>query len=215
MKSTKLIKLISIVTAFMLTIFLLTGCNEKNPIETTSTADVIESMTSTKETEETSEVNGNLNDLMPFITENFGLTTEQGQELSLTDNSLPYSINKDIEKISLADFIKKGIEVLDNKNGFFMMVEGGKIDWACHANDAATCIAETIAFDDAVKEAIKFYNSHKEETLIVVTGDHETGGMSLGFAGTGYSNSYSVLDAQKVSYEALQNKVLEYKKSQQ
>ena len=56
-----------------------------------------------------------------------------------------------------------------------MMVEGGKIDWAGHANDAASGIHDTNAFSDAVEEAIKFYNNHSDETLILVTGDHETG----------------------------------------
>lgn len=126
------------------------------------------------------------------------------------DKALPYAIDKDQNVITLADFTKKGIELLDNENGFFMMVEGGKIDWACHANDAAASIYDTLAFDDAVKEAIKFYNEHKDETLIVVTGDHETGGLTLGFAGTGYSNFYDKLKNQKVSYDTFQGKVKKY-----
>ena len=77
--------------------------------------------------------------------------------------------------------------MLDNPNGFFMMVEGGKIDWACHANDAASSIMDTLALDEAVARAVSFYEKHPMETLIVVTGDHETGGMTIGFAGTQYS----------------------------
>ena len=87
---------------------------------------------------------------------------------------------------SLADYVEKGIEVLDNDNGFFMMVEGGKIDWACHANDAASTITDTIALDNAVDKAVEFYNEHPDDTLIIVTGDHETGGLTIGFAGTDY-----------------------------
>jgi alkaline phosphatase len=86
--------------------------------------------------------------------------------------------------ISLAEFTRKGIELLKNPRGFFMMVEGGKIDWSCHANDARTSIDDTIAFDDAVKVAIDFMRRHPGETLIVVTGDHETGGLTMGWAGT-------------------------------
>ena len=67
-------------------------------------------------------------------------------------------------------------------NGFFMMVEAGRIDHACHANDAAGSIHDTLAFDDAVTKAYEFYQKHPEETLIVIVGDHETGGMGLGFA---------------------------------
>ncbi len=63
------------------------------------------------------------------------------------------------------------------------MVEGGKIDWACHANDAAAFIQNTIAFDNSIAKAVEFAKKHPEETLIVVTGDHECGGLTLGFAG--------------------------------
>lgn len=131
----------------------------------------------------------------------------------LDGGALPYAIDKDSNKITLAAFTKKGIDVLDNSKGFFMMVEGGKIDWACHANDAASSIYDTLAFNDSVKEALKFYDKHPDETLIVVTADHETGGLTLGFAGTGYSNFYDKLKAQKVSYVTLENKVTEYAKS--
>ena len=58
------------------------------------------------------------------------------------------------------------------------MVEGGMIDWACHANDAATAVAETLAFRDAVAEAVHFADAHPDETLIIVTADHETGGLT-------------------------------------
>ena len=90
--------------------------------------------------------------------------------------------------------------MLDNENGFFMMVEGGKIDWACHANDAASTIADTIALDDAVEKAVEFYEEHPEETLILVTGDHETGGLTIGFAGTDYDTFLTNFENQKISY---------------
>ena len=96
--------------------------------------------------------------------------------------------------------MKKGIEVLDNDTGFFMMVEGGKIDWACHANDAGSTIADTIALSDAVAEAVAFYNEHPDETLILVTGDHETGGLTIGYAGTDYDTYLTNLANQKISY---------------
>jgi len=84
------------------------------------------------------------------------------------------------ESVSLAEFTKKGIEVVNNPKGFFMMVEGGKIDWACHANDGAASVREVLAFEAAVAEAVNFYKLHPDETLIIVTADHETGGMILG-----------------------------------
>ena len=88
--------------------------------------------------------------------------------------------------LSLADFVRSGINVLDNDNGFFMMCEGGKIDWAGHANDAATSIYDTVALSDAVQVALDFAAAHPGECLIIVTADHETGGMTIGFATTSY-----------------------------
>lgn len=118
------------------------------------------------------------------------------------------------KEITLAEFTAKGIELLDNPDGFFMMVEGGKIDWACHANDAGASIQDTLAFDDAVQEAIDFYYDHPDETLIVVTGDHECGGLTLGFAGTGYDTAFDLLVDQKVSFEYFDTYVLgPYKKA--
>ena len=103
--------------------------------------------------------------------------------------------------VRIADITKKAIEVLDNPNGFFMMVEGGKIDWMCHANDAATVLREVVDFDKAVAVAYEFARKHPAETLVVVTGDHETGGLTLGFAGTGYNSYINLLDNQKCSRE--------------
>ncbi|MCX7843352.1 MAG: alkaline phosphatase [Clostridia bacterium] len=127
------------------------------------------------------------------------------------DKALPYEIDRTDASLSLADFTRKAIEVLDNKNGFFLMVEGGKIDWACHANDAATAVNDTLAFEKAVNEAIFFYHKHPKETLIVVTGDHETGGLSIGFAATGYSTFYEKLNYQKKSYLEFDKFVADYK----
>lgn len=115
-------------------------------------------------------------------------------------NAMSYAMDAKEGEWQLKDYVSQGIEMLDNENGFFMMCEGGKIDWACHANDAAATIHDTIAFSDAVTEAVKFYNEHKEETLIVVTGDHETGGLSIGYAGTDYNTYMTNLQNQKISY---------------
>ncbi|MBE6024629.1 MAG: alkaline phosphatase [Cellulosilyticum sp.] len=122
-----------------------------------------------------------------------------GETLADSD-SLSYSLDRSSEEWSLADYVEKGIEVLNNDTGFFMMVEGGKIDWACHANDAASSINDTIALNEAVEEAIEFYNEHPNETLILVTGDHETGGLTVGFAGTNYDTYLTNIDNQKISF---------------
>jgi alkaline phosphatase len=91
------------------------------------------------------------------------------------------------------------------------MVEGGKIDWACHANDAAAAIADTLAFDAAVAEGLAFYEKHAAETLLVVTGDHECGGMSIGFAGTRYSTFFEKIAHQKMSFLAFNARLDELK----
>ncbi|NOU59154.1 alkaline phosphatase [Marinifilum caeruleilacunae] len=131
-------------------------------------------------------------------------------------NSLPYFIDqKGKSDISLADFTKKGIELLDNPKGFFMMVEGGKIDWACHANDAATVIQEVLQFDNAVAVALDFYKKHPEETLILVAGDHETGGMAMGFAGNHYESAFALLQHQNISYENFSEIIAKYKKKKE
>ena len=81
---------------------------------------------------------------------------------------------------SIAEMTEKAIEILDkNEKGFFLMVEGSQIDWACHKNDEARAIKQTLLFDEAVKAAIDFALKDKQ-TLVVVTADHETGGLIVG-----------------------------------
>lgn len=119
----------------------------------------------------------------------------------LADSSaMAYELDRTEQLWSLADYVEKGIQVLDNDKGFFLMCEGGKIDWACHANDAASTIHDTLALADAVQVAIDFAKTHADETLILVTGDHETGGLTIGFAGTDYDTYLSLLDSQKLSF---------------
>jgi alkaline phosphatase len=127
------------------------------------------------------------------------------------DNAMPYEIDRTAGELSLAEFTRKGIELLENEKGFFMQVEGGKIDWTCHANDAATSIIDTFAFDDAVKEAAEFAKKHPDETLIVIVGDHETGGMSIGFAGTEYETFFEKIAGQKESFLEFDKKIAAYR----
>lgn len=115
--------------------------------------------------------------------------------------ALNYELIRNTNEVSLAEFTQKGIELLDNDKGFFMMVEGGKIDWACHANDAVSAAFDVIAFDEAIGKAMEFYNQHPDETLIVITGDHECGGLTLGYANTGYETAFEILKNQHKSYD--------------
>jgi len=115
-------------------------------------------------------------------------------------DAMSYALDTNHGEWTLSNYVSKGIELLDNDNGFFMMVEGGKIDWACHANDAGSSINDTIALSDAVSVAVDFYHQHPDDTLILVTGDHETGGLSVGFAGTNYDTYLDNMQNQVISY---------------
>ena len=127
--------------------------------------------------------------------------------------TIPYKIdNKDNERgtFTLAEHTRKAIEMLhspDDDAGFFIMVEGGKIDWAAHANDAASMIYEIIDFDNAIREAVEFYRRNPSETLIIVTGDHETGGLSLGYAGTTLNLFLNYLTRQTMSFSEYELRV--------
>ena len=113
------------------------------------------------------------------------------------DYAMPYSIDLDEGSITLPQITQKAIDMLNNPDGFFIMVEGGKIDWACHGNDAATTIHDVLAFDEAVKVALEFYSAHKKNTLIVITTDHECGGMTMG---TSYGDSN--MDLSKLQWQS-------------
>lgn len=127
--------------------------------------------------------------------------------------AMSYDLDASEGSIRLKDLVKKGIDVLDNEDGFFMMVEGGKIDWAGHANDARSNIQDVIALDEAIEVAVEFAKAHPEETLIIVTGDHETGGMSIGYSTTGYNTAFNLLSYQDMSYVAFDELLEAYKQS--
>ena len=115
-------------------------------------------------------------------------------------DAMDYDMDRGNGEWALSDYVAKGIEVLNNDTGFFMMCEGGKIDWACHANDAGATVTDTLAMADAVQVAVDFAKEHPAETLILVTGDHETGGLTIGFAGTDYDTYLDALANQTISY---------------
>ncbi|MCL2816635.1 MAG: alkaline phosphatase, partial [Oscillospiraceae bacterium] len=81
---------------------------------------------------------------------------------------------------SLAEMTKKAIELLSqNENGFFLMVEGSKVDWAAHANDPIGLISDILAFDDAVKVALDFAKKN-QNTMLLIMSDHGNGGITIG-----------------------------------
>ena len=122
------------------------------------------------------------------------------QKEDMVENTIPYAIDSREGDLTLTQITTAAIDHLydkKHKKGFFLMVEGGKIDYACHANDAAAILCEVVDFDNAIRVAYEFYKQHPDETLIVITADHETGGLTLGNGS--YALNFGALQAQKVS----------------
>lgn len=113
-------------------------------------------------------------------------------------DNLPYAIDRKEGDLTLKQIVSTAIPFLEARYGrFFMMVEGGMIDYACHGDDAATSNGEVWDMNEALQEAYDFYLAHSDETLIVVTADHETGGMALG--NSDYTLHLDLLQYQKCS----------------
>ena len=128
-----------------------------------------------------------------------------------TENAMQYAIDFNETDLTLAQTVAKATELLYNSDGFFLMVEGGKIDWANHSNDAATSIRDIIDFDNSIAIALEFYKRHPENTLIVVCSDHETGGLSLGNREGKYESNPALLKYQQVSVDSLSRILKNYR----
>lgn len=121
------------------------------------------------------------------------------------EGHIPYAIDRVPNALTLPQITKCAMEMLTaSGDPFFMMVEGGQIDWANHANDAASAIQEVIEFDASIQLAYEFYLSHPDETLIIVTADHETGGLALG--NDKYVLHLDLLDNQKGSISSINSR---------
>lgn len=134
------------------------------------------------------------------------------QKEETNDGSLPYAIDRKESDMTLAQMTESAISFLmkEKNKGFFLMAEGGKIDWACHNNDLGTAVNEIIDFDNAVKVAYEFYKKHPKETLIVISADHETGGLGMGTSG--YKMNLKALECQRVSQEELSRRITTLRK---
>ena len=124
-------------------------------------------------------------------------------------SSFAYAVDRTEKDLSLSDLVAQSIKYLYNKyseKGFLIVAEGGMIDWAAHSNDYPAAVGEVLDLDAAVALAYEFYKKHPEETLIVVTADHETGGYANGRSDQGYSLFPDRIDentTSKESYKAL------------
>ena len=121
-----------------------------------------------------------------FITTKDQLTSYDGDKLwgSFADADLKYDFDRqsdnDNVQPSLAEMTNKAIEVLNkDEDGFFLMVEGSKVDWAAHANNTVGIVSDILAFDEAVKAAIEFAKTDGN-TVVVVTTDHGNSGITIG-----------------------------------
>lgn len=137
-----------------------------------------------------------------------GLQTEADRLLVLsTDTAMTWNVGYAVDSVAgaltLADMTAAGIRQLQrvSPERFFFMIEGGSIDHGGHANDGGTIVREVLAFDRAIAVAYQFYLAHPDKTLIVITADHETGGMSVGTTTTGYNVYPRVVSRQKISKE--------------
>lgn len=113
-----------------------------------------------------------------------------------------YTIDSIPGALTCAQITEACLQTLEsvNPDKFLMMIEGGNIDWAAHANDGGGVIKEILNFQDAINVAYQFYLRHPSETLIVVTADHDTGGMAFGRNGGKYDIAYA--DAQRISKDS-------------
>ncbi|CAG9623583.1 alkaline phosphatase [Sutcliffiella rhizosphaerae] len=121
-----------------------------------------------------------------YVTDKTELSKAKGTKLLglFAKGSMSPEMQRDeTEEPSLEEMTNVAINTLNkNKQGFFLMVEGSQIDWAGHAHDSAWAMTDTAAFDQAVEAALEFAKKDGK-TLVVVAGDHETGGMSVGSNG--------------------------------
>ncbi|MBM6817784.1 MULTISPECIES: alkaline phosphatase [Clostridia] len=138
-----------------------------------------------------------------FITTKDQLTSYDGDKLwgSFADADLKYDFDRqsdnDNVQPSLAEMTNKAIEVLNkDEDGFFLMVEGSKVDWAAHANNTVGIVSDILAFDEAVKAAIEFAKTDGN-TVVVVTTDHGNSGITIG---SSYYNE-NIESYDKATYE--------------
>ncbi len=141
-----------------------------------------------------------LDDLDSVATRRVMLVSDDGY----LNNNIGYTIDSVEGCMTLPAMTRACLSHLEtvSPDRFFMMVEGGNIDHAAHGNDGGATVREIINFNEAIAVAYDFYKAHPDETLIVVTADHDTGGMSLGNSWRKYAADLSLFDHQRVSKEA-------------
>lgn len=124
----------------------------------------------------------------------------------LAADHMPYEVDRPDSIPSLAAMTQRGIDLLsDDEDGFFLLVEGSRIDHAAHSNDAAGHVHDIIAYDAAVSVALRYARAN-ENTLVVSVSDHETGGLTIGRSVDGrskYEWHPDVLDQISASHDVI------------
>lgn len=129
-------------------------------------------------------------------------------------HDMAFDIDRDPKaEPSIAEMTREAIKRLSkNDKGFFLMVEGSKVDYAAHSNDAITMITDFLAFDEACGEALKFAKSNKE-TAVIILSDHGNSGLSIGrrdmanYAGTSAKELFGNLRNFKASSDVIAARV--------
>ena len=165
-------------------------------------------------TESVADENGNAKTLIELAQSQYGYTYAKNlQEMNAVtsgklwgiyqDDNMPWASENSANDPTLAQMTAKSLELLESEDGFFLMIEGGKIDLAGHSNNPTDTRMETLAFDDAVKVALDYADTHPG-TLVVITADHETGGVGVAEDGTisYYTTSHSAEDVPLFAYGA-------------
>lgn len=121
-----------------------------------------------------------------------------------TSSNVGYTIDSIQGTFNLPDMTRAGLNHMlkTSPDKFFMMVEGGNIDYAGHSNDGGAVIKEIINFNEALGVAYDFYLAHPDETLIIVTADHDTGGLVIGHSHKGFSGWIKNIDYQRISKDS-------------
>lgn len=146
-------------------------------------------------TEAGSELAGKVDRLWVLSQEN---VWGNGNNIGYTIDSIPGAMNlPSLTKVALDHVSAK------SPDKFFMMIEGGNIDHAAHANDPGGVIKEVLNFQGVIRVAYDFYLAHPEETLIVITADHDTGGMAIGHPDHYGYVDLALVDTQRISKDRL------------
>lgn len=124
---------------------------------------------------------------------------------NLNDSNVGYTIDSVAGQNTLPEMTRAAIDHMTavSPDRFFLMIEGGNIDHALHANDAATAIMDIDQMDKSIAIALDFMEQHPDETLIVITADHDTGGLTIGNERVGYNNYPEMLLSQKISKDRM------------